>query len=171
MRHPNPPSGSGRPQRLLLPQMPAMTRGDSTSRSDGAAAWNPDGPRSLQRTRVKRWAVGLALVILGGHAVPSAEGAGGITEGPEIRRDATVLAVEKVLPSVVSIGTLTVERADPYEQMLRECFGYGRRAPDTVYSGGSGVVIDEEGWVLTNFHVVRDASEVRVTLANAPGEA
>lgn len=84
----------------------------------------------------------------------------------DVRRDATVAAVEKVLPSVVNISTLTVERADPYEQMLREFFGYGRRAPDTLYSSGSGVIIDEEGWVLTNFHVVREAAKVRVTVAD-----
>lgn len=84
----------------------------------------------------------------------------------DIRRDATVMAVEKVMPSVVNISTLTVERADPYEQMLREFFGYGRRAPDTPYSSGSGVIIDEEGWVLTNFHVIRDAAKVRVTVAD-----
>lgn len=85
----------------------------------------------------------------------------------DVRRDATVVAVERVLPSVVNIGTLTVERADPYEQMLREFFGYGRRAPDTVYSSGSGVIIDEEGWILTNFHVVREASRVQVMLAES----
>ena len=79
---------------------------------------------------------------------------------------ATVAAVEKVMPSVVNIGTLTVARADPYEQMLREFFGYGNRAPDTLYSSGSGVIIDDEGWVLTNFHVVRESAKVQVTLAD-----
>lgn len=86
----------------------------------------------------------------------------------DVRRDATVAAVEKVLPAVVNIGTLSVGRADPYEQALSEFFGYRRRAPDTLYSSGSGVIIDEEGWVLTNFHVVRDASRIRVTLADTP---
>jgi len=87
---------------------------------------------------------------------------------PDVRRDATVLAVQRVLPSVANIGTLRVERTDPYDRMLQEFFGYGRRAPDTVYSSGSGVVIDDEGWVLTNLHVVRDASKVRVTLIDHP---
>lgn len=94
----------------------------------------------------------------------------GIAASPEpadVRRDATVQAVERVLPAVVNIGTLTVERADPYDQMLREFFGYGRRAPDTVYSSGSGVIIDEEGWVLTNYHVVREATRVQVMLSDS----
>jgi S1-C subfamily serine protease len=82
-----------------------------------------------------------------------------------VRRDAVVKAVEEALPAVVNIATLTIERADPYEAMLREFFGYGRRTPDTAYSSGSGVIIDEEGWVLTNLHVVRNAARVWVTLA------
>lgn len=98
-------------------------------------------------------------VVLGMGGAPAQSGEG------DLRRDSTVIAVEKVLPAVVNIGTLTRERADPYDQMMRDFFGYGRRAPDTVYSSGSGVVIDEEGWVLTNFHVVRDAVQVRVTVA------
>ncbi len=105
------------------------------------------------------WTAGLVLVC----GLSEAWGA----VSPDVRRDATVVAVDQVLPSVVNIGTLSAERADPYEQMLREFFGYGRRAPDTVYSSGSGVVIDEEGWVLTNFHVVREAARVQVTLAEA----
>lgn len=112
-------------------------------------------------------ATGLFAMV---RATDSAQAPVSASAGPgaaDLRRDPTVQAVEKVLPSVVNIGTLTVERADPYEQMLREFFGYGRRAPDTVYSSGSGVIIDEEGWVLTNFHVVREASRVQVTLAES----
>lgn len=91
--------------------------------------------------------------------------AGVAAQGADIRRDAVVAAVEKVLPAVVNVATLTVERADPYEEMLREFFGY-RRRNDAVQSSGSGVIIDEEGWVLTNLHVVRDARRVRVTIAD-----
>src|SRR5262245_34366215 len=100
--------------------------------------------------------------VVGAAAAPCAGGA-----TPDMRRDATVAAVEKVTPAVVNIGTLSVGRADPYEEMLRDFFGYGRRAPDTLYSSGSGVIIDEEGWILTNLHVVRDAARVRVTVADS----
>src|SRR5439155_7457596 len=87
----------------------------------------------------------------------------------DARRDATVDAVERVMPSVVNIGTETiVESNDPFEQMLREFWGpyYRRRQPDAHFSLGSGVVIDEEGYVLTNLHVVRRATKVRVILAD-----
>lgn len=89
--------------------------------------------------------------------------------GPDVRRDAAVLAVEKVLPSVVNIRTETIiERRDPFESLLREFWGpyYRRPGLEKTYSLGSGVIIDEDGWVLTNFHVVNRASRVFVKLAD-----
>src|ERR1041385_4795780 len=87
----------------------------------------------------------------------------------DIRRDATVEAVQRVLPAVVNIRTETiVERHDPFERLLSEFFGraYRQQPSETTYSLGSGVVIDEDGWVLTNFHVVSRATKVFVRLAD-----
>ncbi|MDA7915632.1 trypsin-like peptidase domain-containing protein [Verrucomicrobia bacterium] len=89
------------------------------------------------------------------------------SEYPTVRRDATVRAVEKVMPSVVNIGTETiVQTRDTFEQRLREYFDpyYRQRKPDSQYSLGSGVIIDEEGYVITNDHVVRRASRIWVKL-------
>jgi S1-C subfamily serine protease len=104
------------------------------------------------------WLIPMALVL-------AASGA----EETDPRRDATVAAVERMMPSVVNIGTETiVESNDPFEQMLREFWGpyYSRRPPDAHYSLGSGVIIDESGYVLTCLHVVQRASRVWVTLAD-----
>lgn len=85
---------------------------------------------------------------------------------PDIRRDATVNAVEQVLPSVVNIATETViEYHDWYDELLRRF--YGARSPvrqQTRIDLGSGVIIDEEGYILTNFHVVRRATRIQVKL-------
>jgi S1-C subfamily serine protease len=86
---------------------------------------------------------------------------------PDVRRDAAVDAIEKVLPSVVNIATATiVEYHDFYDTLLQQFYGVnrpGRRReqPDSI---GSGVIVDEEGYVLTNFHVLRRASRVQVKL-------
>ncbi len=87
----------------------------------------------------------------------------------DLRRDAVVVAIEQVLPAVVNIGTETiVETRDAFDDLLREFWGpyYRRRPPDRQYSLGSGVIIDEDGYVLTNLHVVRRASRVWVKLAD-----
>src|SRR3954452_21327710 len=73
----------------------------------------------------------------------------------DIRRDATVAAVERVMPCVVNIATATiVEYEDFYQGLFREFFGQGGFRPrqKEEYSIGSGVIIDEDGYVLTNLH-------------------
>ncbi len=91
---------------------------------------------------------------------------------PDVRRNAVVDAVAKVMPSVVNIATeQLVEVQDPFEQLLQEFWGpyYRRRAPQAQYSLGSGVIIDEAGYVLTNDHVIRRASRVWVKLSEEAG--
>ena len=86
---------------------------------------------------------------------------------PDIRRDATVSAVERVMPCVVNIATATVvEYQDFYQRLFRDFFGQGAGRPrqQQEYSIGSGVIIDEDGYVLTNLHVVRRATRTQVKL-------
>ncbi len=78
------------------------------------------------------------------------------------------MAVEKVMPSVVNIATKTMVRvSDPFEEIYRQFFDqyYRRRQPSSQISLGSGVVIDEAGYLLTNDHVVRRADEIQVKFA------
>src|SRR5512141_2119391 len=91
----------------------------------------------------------------------------GLAAEPDIRRDRTVEAIEQVTPSVVNIATETVvEYHDFYEGLLRDFYGW-RGIPtrqQKSISLGSGVIIDEDGYILTNFHVVRRASRIQVKL-------
>ena len=82
-------------------------------------------------------------------------------------------AVKRVAPAVVRIDT---ERSVPRlgldpsfsDPLLREMFG--DQIPNSRERGqGSGIVIDSQGLVLTNAHVVDGAERVEVTLAG--GEA
>ena len=98
--------------------------------------------------------------LLGGGAV-----AFGQTGETDIRRDATVVAVEKVMPSVVNIATETIIRVrDDFDEFFSLFWGpyHRRQPPNSQYSLGSGVVIDEEGYLLTNDHVVRRADKIAV---------
>src|SRR5687767_15876428 len=94
-------------------------------------------------------------------------GAGLARAETDARRDATVAAVQRVMPSVVNVATETVIQVrDPLEQLFRDFFDpyYRRRPPNTQHSLGSGVIIGEEGYLLTNFHVVNRASRVWLRL-------
>jgi serine protease DegS len=82
-------------------------------------------------------------------------------------------AVEKAAPSVVNIFTtkITTESQamrfkDPVLQHL-----FGNILPEKTHqrldtSLGSGVIVSEEGYLLTNHHVIEGADEIKVVLAN-----
>lgn len=110
----------------------------------------------------KMLSVGAALQIALASTVPVRA----VQVDIDIRRDATVLAIEQVMPSVVNIATETIiEYHDFYENLMREFYGLNPRSQrEKRLNIGSGVIIDEEGYVLTNLHVVRRASRVQVKL-------
>jgi serine protease Do len=88
------------------------------------------------------------------------------------RRSAIVTAAERVSPAVVSVSVVAtrVVRTDPFGGALRDEFWehfyppmeYRERIPGL----GSGVIVDAEGTILTNEHVVRNAEEITVTLSD-----
>jgi S1-C subfamily serine protease len=88
-------------------------------------------------------------------------------ETPDVRRDLTVAVIEQVAPCVVNIATETfVPYHDFYDDLLTQFYGpfsapqRQKRSIDL----GSGVIIDEDGYLVTNSHVVRRASRIQVKL-------
>ncbi len=81
----------------------------------------------------------------------------------DVRRDATVQAVEQVLPAVVNVSARKWEERsrDDFQRLIEDFYGY-RQQRRAQFSRGSGVVIDPEGYVLTNVHVVADVDDITV---------
>ena len=80
-------------------------------------------------------------------------------------------AVKNVGPAVVRIDTerlLERQQFDPtlLDPLLRDLLGEPGMAPDRERGQGSGVIIDKNGLVLTNAHVVERVDNVSVTLAD-----
>ncbi len=80
-------------------------------------------------------------------------------------------AVQRVAPAVVRIDTeRTVEHQafDPtlLDPLLRDLLGEPSLLPERERGQGSGVLIDNQGLVLTNAHVVERVDEVSITLAD-----
>lgn len=66
----------------------------------------------------------------------------------------------QLAPSVVSVNTVD---KPPYDGQPAMPIGFGGRTPDR-YGKGSGVILSADGFVVTNFHVVRGADEIMIRL-------
>ena len=89
---------------------------------------------------------------------------------PDVRMTPTVKAVRKAMPWVVSIGTeIDVRVNDPYFVRLNDYFAlrrYKSRIERQYTPLGSGIIINESGLALTNWHVARVADKLLLKLHN-----
>ncbi len=140
--------------------------------------------KTAKRTRV---AVLCTLLVGGGLAVAAAGVSltaphinlkvASANEGPS--RITMAPAAKIAMPSVVKISVSKVVKSSGMQMpdgmednpLFRQFFGGNgmqRQAPQSHREGGlgSGVIVSPDGYILTNNHVIDDATDVRVTLAD-----
>jgi serine protease Do len=114
-------------------------------------------------------AVVVAAVYLWRSAAPPAPMSGNtpsvVSKLPSlaaIDREFTTL-VNAALPSVVSINAIPAEVTDPRANLLRQLLNLGPtgQAPSQL---GAGAIISEDGYIVTNWHVIQKAGAVEVYL-------
>lgn len=84
-----------------------------------------------------------------------------------------VYAAEATTPTVVHIKSTATRQAyrgqqipDIFRDFFGDEFGGGQRGPQQSEATGSGVIITNDGYIVTNNHVVEGAQELEVTLHN-----
>ena len=78
-----------------------------------------------------------------------------------------VSAAESTINSVVHVTTKVVQttfQRDPFQEFFYGPGAGGREFKQYGAAAGSGVIISSEGYIVTNNHVIADASEIEVTL-------
>ena len=111
--------------------------------------------------------LGLMLAVPGfaDTVVPQSRGQVQLSFAPIVKRTA---------PAVVNVYARTIQRqqdtgmlSDPF---FRRFFGedgsFGRPRERVANSLGSGVIVDGRGYIVTNNHVIKDASDIRVVLSD-----
>lgn len=73
-------------------------------------------------------------------------------------------AADKTIHTVVHVKN--VSRRTVTNPMLEFFYGYGGQQQQEQVGTGSGVIISEDGYIVTNNHVIRDATEIEITLNN-----
>jgi len=85
----------------------------------------------------------------------------GAISAPEIPLPSFAPLVDRISPSVVSLAVVGSAKMPPGHARF-----FGTRRPPQQERGGSGFIVDRSGLVVTNNHVVEDASTIEVRLAD-----
>lgn len=102
---------------------------------------------------------GLAAMYYGQNILPGISASNDITIKPVGDINIAEAVAEKVIPSVVGISTKT-------EVTYQSWFGNQRGITEGV---GTGIIVDEKGYILTNSHVVSDGSAETITVQLTDG--
>ena len=88
-----------------------------------------------------------------------------VTSGGELQAQIKASAT-KVIPAVVSIASTVMVRDQAFSDEALP-FGLFKEAPSRrQYGQGSGVIVSPDGYIISNNHVIADAVDVEVSLAD-----
>ena len=107
------------------------------------------------------------------QAWPFSSDANGSREVPQSRAEVQLSyapLVKRAAPAVVNVFTekVVAQPISPFatDPQFRDFFGTGPTRPRVQGSLGSGVIIQADGVIVTNAHVVKDADSLRVVLSD-----
>lgn len=88
--------------------------------------------------------------------------------GPSVVNISTTQVIEKPKGSKAAPHGGEGDDSDPFQDFFDRFFDSPDNAPDAERSLGSGVIVDKRGFILTNDHVIDDATKIQVSLDGDP---
>jgi serine protease Do len=74
------------------------------------------------------------------------------------------VAAEKTIHTVVHVKNVSIRTIS--NPIMEYFYGYGGQQQQEQVGTGSGVIISEDGYIVTNNHVVKEAKDIEITLNN-----
>ena len=127
---------------------------------------NKKWTKSLLAVLLATVMLGCTLISAAADPIPAAEIDAIIntTTNPADVTSPFISVANQVRNSVVGVNNYSTNSSYGFG------YGYPRSSRETLAGTGSGVVITNYGHVLTNFHVIEDATRVTITIANDESE-
>src|ERR1700722_15286605 len=119
--------------------------------------------------RFTRPAIPAAAILLSLAFASAFARVGQVQDSPSQLQLSFAPVVKRVAPAVVNVyATHVVENNNPFmaDPFFRQFFGGGMPREHVERSLGSGVIVDPAGLIVTNYHVIEGASEVKVALSD-----
>jgi serine protease Do len=113
----------------------------------------------------------LGALLFCSVAIPAHAGAASLAALDAARPPSFAAIAKRTMPVVVNISTSSQRSArsgsnDPIEDFFNRFFGETIPKESNQRSLGSGILINKDGEILTNYHVVRSADTIKVKLAD-----
>lgn len=143
-----------------------------------------NNPRNFNHKKVKkekkpvtRSTVAIALVAC--FLIASVFGVGGgvgtyyllanknsTTTGLNVTKNSSTGGTESTNGTALSTKDITSKVADSVVEIVTESVSYSFYGQAVSQGAGSGVIIDKDGYIVTNHHVIENAKSIKVTLKN-----
>ncbi len=163
---PQPPVPAAEP---VVPPQPPVTQPPESQPPEP-----PEKKKMNKKTKVFLWVIGVVLVLLGAAMVLYSvglasgwfgQGAGGppqtSSSAPAPQDDQKLLEIEEIPQDGMMTPNQVYEKVK-HSVVAVVTYGQGSDLTDSPISSGSGIVFSEDGYIVTNSHVVGDSNQYPV---------